>query len=97
MKERFTPKVGVTKFNGCHGCTYSQLHFKNKTPEGNTIYDAGTYTCRIASLEKKLGRIPTFGEITNTLNFSLDLYQIPEGCRNRYRNFMNLKSAPSRE
>lgn len=72
----------------------SELHFKNKTDEGSTIYDAGTLVCRIAALERKLQRVPIYSEVEDSLRvLGRYHFEIPNDCPNEYLNYSNLPTS----
>ena len=81
----------------CPGCGlkgYEAYKGTGYTPDQKFDY---TNVCRIAQLEKSLGRAPTFDEVREALGLDPNQFSmindIPQDCRNGYRGFKQLPTA----
>lgn len=86
-------KTVITDIGACRECSAggfaSSILFDPFAPwsDDNKRLKDRRELCKIALLEKCLGRIPTYGEVSEN---KIRTNEIPNECRNKYRDFNKL-------
>ena len=100
MAERFRLKTNVTKVEACKFCPGNvgggYKAYKGESYRPDMIYDYNEY-CEIAKLEQIIGRVPTYREVLDMLNFDKNqsalLNKISSECPNKYHGFIDLPAS----